>query len=398
MIIRKIEVENFRNIKSAELEFCEGVNVFYGNNAQGKTNLLEAISVCLGKGFRRSRTALLIPFDSDNGDSDSRPDTSLRLYYEMDSMPGKENVVHYKITNGRSHVEVNGMSLKSASDLYGDLKHVVFAPEHLVLVKGASELRRYYIDNIALMQNKAHKRILTDYTAAIKQLAALNNEIIASPDTVKNTRDMIGIWSDILIRQGINLTYGRVKYFEWLRKAAINLYEELTLGNERLGVIYKSNVFGEIEHTLPDFSDKNGLYKTYVEMLNKYQIYGKRHDFRVNVGAHRDDLAFTINGINARDFGSQGQVKSISLILKLAEAEIIRTRNRETPVILLDEVLGELDALRRDYVINRLGMAQVFITSCDYRDFVTDNTENLCVYNVKQGKFHSSGGGRFNLL
>ena len=396
MIIKRIEVENFRNIKSAELEFCKGVNVFYGDNAQGKTNMLEAISLCLGKGFRRARTALLIPFDCIDTDGGITENTSLKLYYETDAMPDKENMVHYKITNGRSHVEINGIGLKSASDLYGELKHVVFAPEHLVLVKGASELRRYYIDNIALMQNKAHKRALTDYTAAIKQLSALNNEIIASPDTVKNTRDMIGIWSDILIRQGINLTYGRLKYFEWLRKAAVTLYEELSLGGEQLGVIYKSNVFGDVEHQLPDFSDKNGLYKTYVEMLNKYQVYGKRTDFRVAVGAHRDDVAFTINGINAKDFGSQGQVKSISLILKLAEADIIRRHNRETPVMLLDEVLGELDAMRRDYVINRLGRAQVFITSCDYRDFET--AEDLSVYHVKNGKFHSPGRGRIGLL
>ena len=382
MIIRKIQVENFRNIKEAELEFCEGVNVFYGDNAQGKTNMLEAISVCLGKGFRRARTALLMPFAAEGAEQEN---TSLKLYYETDALPGKENIIHYKITSGKSHVEINGISLKSASELYGELKHVVFAPEHLILVKGASELRRYYVDNIALMQNKAHKRALKDYTDALKQLAALNNEIIASPDTVKNTRDMIGIWSDILIRQGINLTYGRLKYFDWLRKAAIGLYEELTLGGEKLGIIYRSNVFGDIEHQQPDFSDKNALYATYVEMLNKYQVYGKRTDFRVAVGAHRDDLAFTINGINAKDFGSQGQVKSISLILKLAEAEIIRKHNRENPVILLDEVLGELDAMRRDYVINRLGNAQVFITSCDYRDF--EAAEKLRVYNVKDGLF-----------
>ncbi|MCL2019347.1 MAG: DNA replication and repair protein RecF [Oscillospiraceae bacterium] len=394
MIIKGIKVENFRNIKQTELEFCEGTNIFYGNNAQGKTNMLEAISLCLGKGFRRTRTASFVPF---HDEGDIPEDTLLTLTFEADNAIGKDNIIHYRITNGRASIEMNGMSLKSAADLYGELRHVVFAPEHLMLVKGAAELRRYYIDNIALMQHKTHKRAVADYTAALKQLAALNNEIVMSPDTVKNTRDMIGIWSDILIRQGINLTYGRLKYFELLRSTAMKLYDELTVGREELGAMYRSNVFGDIEGSLPDFSDKDGLYRCYVEMLNKYQVYGQRAaEFRVRVGAHKDDIAFFINGANAKEFGSQGQIKSISLILKLAEAEIIRTHNRETPVILLDEVLGELDAKRRDYVINRLNRSQVFLTACDFGEF--DSSEATRAWLVKNGKFHPSGGGRFSLL
>jgi DNA replication and repair protein RecF len=393
MIVKGIRVDNFRNIKHAELEFCEGVNIFYGDNAQGKTNMLEALSVCLGKSFRRAKPGSMVPFEYEGADGE---DTRLTLYFETDSAPGKENVVNYKITGGKVSVDINGIALKHAADLYGELKHVVFAPEHLQLVKGAAELRRYYIDSIALMQHKAHKRAAADYIAAMKQLAALNNEIIASPDTIRNTRDMIGIWSDILIRQGINLTYGRLKYYELLRKAADTLYNELTLGKEKLGIIYRSNIFGDIDGELPDFSDKNELYRIYVEKLNKYQVYGQRSEFRVRVGAHRDDLMFAINGINAREYGSQGQVKSISLILKLAEAEIIRNHNMETPVVLLDEVLGELDGARRDYVINRLNNSQVFITSCDYRDF--EDSEDLRVWLVKDGEFYSPGGGRISLL
>ncbi|MCL1823423.1 MAG: DNA replication and repair protein RecF [Oscillospiraceae bacterium] len=396
MIVRKIKVENFRNIKHAELDFCEGVNVFCGDNAQGKTNMLEALSICLGRGFRRARTASLVPFP-ESDDEQTRPNTSLTLYYEADAFSGKQNTVHYKIVNGRSSVELNGIPLKAASDLYGELRYVIFAPEHLALVKGAAELRRYYIDNIAILQHKAHKRAAADYAAAVKQLAALNNEILASPDTVKNTSDMIGIWSDILIRQGINLTYGRLKYFDLLRKAAVDLYSELTRGNEELNIIYHSNVFGNVEGSLPDFTSKNELYGMYVEKLNKFQFYGQRSDFRIRVGAHKDDILFSINGINGREFGSQGQVKSIALIMKLAEAEIIRSHNRETPVILLDEVLGELDAMRRDYIVNRLGHSQVFITACDHRDFLGSSVD-MRVWEVKDGEFYTSGRERFGIL
>jgi DNA replication and repair protein RecF len=394
MIIRAIRVENFRNIKEAELEFCEGVNVFHGDNAQGKTNMLEAISLCLGKGFRRARTASYVPF---HAEGTSAPETNISLLFESDAAPGKDNVINYRISGGKVSLELNDMPYRTAADLYGELKHVIFAPEHLQLIKGAAELRRYYIDNIALMQNKAHKRAVADYTAALKQLAALNNEIVASPDTIRNTRDMIGIWSDILIRQGINLTYGRLKYFELLRSTAIKLYDELTVGREELAVTYRSNVFGDIQAELPDFNDKDGLYAGYVEMLNKHQTYGLRpSEFRVRVGAHKDDLLFFINDYNAREFGSQGQIKSISLILKLAEAEIIRIHNNETPVILLDEVLGELDARRRNYVVNKLGKSQVFLTTCDQGEY--ESTGDLRAWQVKRGEFHSSGGGRFSLL
>ncbi|MCL2077079.1 MAG: DNA replication and repair protein RecF [Oscillospiraceae bacterium] len=386
MIIKGIRAENFRNIKKAELEFRKGVNIFYGDNAQGKTNMLEALSVCLGKGFRRARPTAFAPFANNDGE------TSLTLFYEADAFPGKENTATYKIKDGRVSAEINNIPLKNAADLYGELKHVVFAPEHLALVKGAAELRRAFIDNTAIMQNRTHKRAVSDYALALKQLSALNNNNFASPYPRDSVRDMLGVWRDILIRQGINLTYGRLKYFGFLRETAKKLYSELTLGNEILDMVYKSNVFGEIEENLPDFSDKSGLYGIYADALNRVCInQGLRTpDSRIRAGAHRDDIIFTINNINAREFGSQGQVKSIALIMKLAEAEIIRNHNNETPVILLDEVLGELDGNRRDFIINRLENSQVFITSCDYKDF--EDREDLRVWFVKDGEFHTSGG------
>ena len=389
-MLKRLRVENFRNIKHAELEFCAGVNVFYGDNAQGKTNMLEALSVCLGRGFRRARPATLTPF----GSSDA--ETTLELVYEPDAFPGKENVVVYKLSGGNATVSINGIPLKNASDLYGELKHVVFAPEHLTLIKGSPELRRFYIDNIAVLQNKTHKRAAADYVSAMKQLAALNFDLAGNPEDF-STRDMMGIWNDILIRQGINLTYGRLKYFQPLRDCAMRIYNELTDGREELNMLYKSDIYGSIDEELPDFGENglNELYLAYSKRLKAAES-DPAPDHRIKVGVHKDDIVFNINGVNAREFGSQGQIKSLSLIMKLSEAEIIRSYNHEVPVMLLDEVLGELDMGRRDFIINRLGGAQVFITSCDYHDF--ENARDLRVWEVKNGEFHSPGGERFGLL
>ena len=384
MILKRIAAENFRNIKKAELEFCPGLNIFYGDNAQGKTNMLEALSVCLGRSFRRARPQSFKPFgEAASVDASGGSGTRLTLSYEPDALPGRENTVCYRLSGIKADADINGVPLKSAADLYGELKHVVFVPEHLSLVKGAPELRRFYIDNIAVMQSRAHKRAAADYSAALKQLNALNGELM-SGRACYSSHDTAGVWNDILIRQGINLTYGRLKYFEMLREHAIRLYDELTIGKEALDIIYRSDVFGDISGASPDFSDKDGLYQMYADKLRAQEY--SRHDFRIKAGAHRDDIIFTINGVNAREFGSQGQVKSLSLILKLAEAEIIRSYNNENPVILLDEVLGELDGTRRDFITNRLGKAQVFITSCDYRDF--ENTGDLRVWSVKDGGFY----------
>ncbi|MDR0197828.1 MAG: AAA family ATPase, partial [Oscillospiraceae bacterium] len=201
MIIKKIYVRNFRNIREADLEFSPNANIFLGDNAQGKTNLIEAVSLALGKSFRNTKIAPFIPFEADG----RKESTLIKLSYELETFPGRTNEVVFEADGERSEVKINSVLLRKATDLYGEFKYVVFTPDHLNLIKGYPDTRRYYLDNIAVMQNKSHKKIQYEYREALKQRCAAYASGSYPPDA-------LGVWDDILIKQGINLTYGRLKY------------------------------------------------------------------------------------------------------------------------------------------------------------------------------------------
>ncbi|MCL1831567.1 MAG: DNA replication and repair protein RecF [Oscillospiraceae bacterium] len=364
MILKNIEVENFRNIERAELTFASGVNVFYGDNAQGKTNLLEAVALCLGKSFRNIRRGEILPLNT------TARKVKIRLCYESEKIVGKINMITYECDYDRVLVKINDIPLKKASDLYGEFKYVIFIPDNLNLIKGYPDNRRQYLDNIAIMQNKSHRKFLSEYNAALRHRCATHfNEC--------SDRELIAVWDDILIKQGINLTYGRYKYLELIRQYACKIYNELS-GGEILEATYNSNVFGEVV----DFTETNILYDKYKQKLHSVNSEGQSSK---TPGAHLDDVIFTIDGNSARKYASQGQLRSIAISLKLAEAQIIRDFNRENSVVLLDEVLGELDEKRRHYVIQHFVDSQVFITSCNCNDF--GNMENIRLWSVENGVF-----------
>ena len=376
MVLKKIKLENFRNIKNAELEFNSQVNILYGDNAQGKTNLLEAIAIVLGKSFRNIRKTDILPFNSDGVKA------KINLFYENETMPGKINEISFESDGNHSFVKINSNPLKKAIDLYGEFKYVVFIPDNLNLIKGYPDTRRLYLDNIAIMQNKAHRKFLSEYKEALKQRCA------AYYNKQHYDAQMMNVWDDILTKQGINLTYGRLKFFNLIRESATKIYKELS-GNENLDMLYQSDVFGDIIQL--DGNQKEKLYSLYMDCLVKSVCDGQPGK---TAGAHRDDILFTINGNNARNYASQGQLRSIAISLKLAEAEIIRGFNRENPVILLDEVLGELDEKRRGYIISRFVDSQVFITTCNKNDllekdrFLTEsNAVNIKMWDVNNGLF-----------
>ncbi|MCL1902996.1 MAG: DNA replication and repair protein RecF [Oscillospiraceae bacterium] len=374
MILKKIRVKNFRNIKAAELEFGSGVNVFYGDNAQGKTNLLEAAAIVLGKNFRNIRKNDIIPFDND------KALTEIDLFYENESVSSKLNQISYRADSEKSSLEINSIPIEKAKRLYGKYKYVTFIPDELEIIKGYPALRRTYLDNIAIMQNAVHRNFLSEYKYALKQRCAAYFE--RNPVMDK----MLDIWDDILIKQGINLTYGRLKYLCLIEKYTPKIYRELSDGEE-LGICYFSDIYGEISSV--DSNNKEKLYNMYKEKLRASALVGQSAQMP---GAHRDDILFTINGNSARNYGSQGQLRSIAVSLKLAEAEIIREFNKENPVVLLDEVLSELDEKRRRFIIKHFVNSQVFITSCNVNDLIND-IENIRIWSVNEGDFSLSSFG-----
>lgn len=357
MVITKLYIRNFRNIREAELDFDSSLNIFVGKNAQGKTNLMEAVSVCLGGSFRHVRYTQYVPVN------DPGAEVFIRLCFRNDENTGRENIVEYTISNGKPVITYNGLSVSDASKLFGVLKYVVFVPEHLNLIKGAPELRRAYLDDVAVMQTQTHLKKLSNYNRGLKQ----RNNILAFarkdiPEAELSAQ--LAPWNQVLAGEGINVTYGRLRYFSFLQQHAAEVYSRLTEGSEKLEMEYYSSIF---KTTCIDFSDINGLFNNYIAELDNNLQSEMRLRYTL-AGVHRDDVNFYINGMTARDFASQGQTRSAALALKLSEAEIIRRKNKTCPVVILDDILSELDGIRRNFVINNIDKSQVFITCCNIDD------------------------------
>lgn len=356
MYITKIALQNFRNIKSAELSFDKELNVLVGRNAQGKTNLCEAISVCLGHSFRRTRFNQYIPAD------DANAEVCIKLFFK-DNITERENIIDYTIRKNVLSVTYNGIKMKDAAELYGVLKYVVFIPEHLSLIKGTPDIRRDYLDDVAMMQTQTHLKKLSRYNKGLKQ----RNNILQSVTTnsnLENIRAMLMPWNEILAAEGINVTFGRMKYFNFLKKCAGNIYSELSDGAENLDMKYQSSIF---KTESINFDDINLLYNKYIESMERHLEAEMRLHYTL-AGVHRDDVSFYINNLPAKDYASQGQLRSAALALKLSEAEIIRQKNKTAPVVILDDILSELDSFRRSFVLQHIENSQVFITCCNMDD------------------------------
>lgn len=371
MYITSVYLKNFRNIKESEIDFDKNLNIFVGKNAQGKTNLCEAISVCLGGSFRRVRFSQYIPADNPEAE------VLIRLKFR-DDITERDNIINYTICKNNFEITYNNIKMKDAAELYGVLKYVVFIPEHLSLIKGAPELRRNYLDEVALMQTKTHLKKLSRYNKALKQR---NNILSGYNGSLKELSANVAAWNEILAAEGINVTYGRLKYFNFLKKCAGEVYSELTNGTESLDMEYQSSIF---KTESINFDEKDKLYNIYISELEKNLETEMKLRYTL-AGIHRDDVNFFVNGLAARDFASQGQLRSAALALKLSEAEIIRRKNKTNPVIILDDILSELDFIRRDYIIHHIEKSQVFITCCNINDLSSMSGGKS--WNVENGSF-----------
>lgn len=373
MYITRIALQNFRNIKYAELDFDRELNVLVGSNGQGKTNLCEAISVCLGHSFRKAKFNQYIPADN------PKAEVCVKLWFR-DDITERENLIEYTIRKNILSVTYNGIKMKDAAELYGVLKYVVFIPEHLSLIKGAPDIRRDYLDDVALMQTQTHLKKLSRYNKGLKQ----RNNILANSFNYgdqSQLRALIEPWNDVLAQEGVNVTYGRLKYFHFLKKCAADIYKELSNGAETLDMQYQSSVF---KTESIDFSDVNKLYNEYINSLERHFDAELKMHYTLT-GVHRDDIAFFINNLPAKDYASQGQTRSAALALKLSEAEIIRRKNKTSPVVILDDILSELDADRRNFVLQHIGNSQVFITCCNMDDLSALNRGKA--WRAEKGEF-----------
>lgn len=360
MKINSINIENFRNISDLNLEF-DDVNIIYGENAQGKTNLIEAIYLFTGsKSFRGVRDKELIKFDSEFS----------RLEIDFENKNRRQNAK--LLIKGRRAAELNGVKKKSPAMLGDELKAVIFSPVHLSMVKDGPSERRKFVDSALCQIKSNYRNVLKEYNRCLAQRNMLLKDIGNNP----SLRDMIYIWDKNLAASGAKIILQRQKYIEALLPHAKEIFKGLSKGREDIDLIlkgefdYKDLTLAEIEKQLIFALSRNQG----IDIINKI----------TSVGPHRDDIEILINSKSARIYGSQGQQRSCVLALKLAEASLLRDMTQDEPLALLDDVMSELDESRQDYILNHIKNWQVFITCCDA------NT----VLRLKEGKtFHFKNGG-----
>ncbi len=381
-VCNSIQIENFRNIASASVTFSEGVNLLHGDNAQGKTNLLEAVYfTALGKSFRPAKEAELIRFGEESAFVKNEFRDSIR-----------KQTLSVKLFAGRARrvVEQNGMKVDKMSDMVGAFRVVLFCPEHLSLIQGGPELRRNYL-NVALSQLRPlYLQALQRYNRILKERNAL---LKRAPEDMATFRATEPMWSAQLAREAATVTVHRARYVEQInthvRECFADMMKKYEGGCELPELTYLptlgSDWLAEQEKDPTLFLDAKRLEDRYMELLTT------RHDREIGAGAtlwgiHKDDIRITLNGRPARLYASQGQQRSLALAMKLAEGWVSALESGgDMPVFLFDDVLSELDAHRRNYLVQEMQGRQVIMTACD--PAAADFGDQINLICVKDGAY-----------
>ena len=338
MRISRLTADGFRNLSALVLEPADGVNVLWGDNAQGKTNLLEALWLFTGsRSFRGSKESECVAF--------GRADARLTLGF---SAQGREQEAAVTLGEHKSYA-LNGVEKPTLSGLGEGFKAVVFHPAHLRLVKDGPAERRRFLDAALCQLRPGYRNLLQQYQRAMQQRnVMLRDTAFGLPG------ELLDVWEDAMARAGSEIVRQRCRYVETLTPFAVEVYDGLSSGRERLSLQYEGTAFRR---------DKGGE-----EALRQALYAARAEDLRsgaATVGPHRDELTILIDRQPARAFGSQGQQRSAALALKLGEAHVLRDFAEERPVALLDDVMSELDPGRQAYILDRIKGWQVFITCCD---------------------------------
>lgn len=346
MKVTKLAINNFRNIEHMELEPSDGINVIFGENAQGKTNLIESIWLFSGfRSFRGSKDNDLIRF----GEEFLR--TEMNFFGN-----GREQNAKLVISAQQKKIILNSVPVTASSRLIGNFNCVVFAPSYLSLVKGNPSERRKFIDAALCQFRPYYAKLLTDYNKILIQRNSLLKELKYN----NKNYQFLEIWNENLAQKAVLIINERIKYLKMLSETASGIYAGLSGEKEQLSLEYMVKVSANRFERLSDDISVERMREIIKSCENSDLLYGT-----TNAGSHRDEINIKIDSISAKNFGSQGQQRSCALALKLGEAEILKEITGERPVALLDDVMSELDVNRQDYILNHIRDWQVFITCCE---------------------------------
>lgn len=356
MIIKSIELSNFRNYESLNIQFDSGTNILYGDNAQGKTNILEAAYLSgTTKSHKSSKDKEMIRFNCE--------EAHIRTVVEKND---KEYQIDMHLrSRGSKGVAVNKIPIKKASELFGILNIVFFSPEDLNIIKEGPAERRRFLDSELCQLDKLYLSDLTKYNKILNQRNKLLKDIYYRPDLVET----LPVWDTQLVETGRRIIERRKIFIEELNEIIGQIHSNISGGKEHLILKYEPNI--------DDIFFEDELLKAKQKDLKLCQT---------TVGPHRDDMLFSVNDIDIRKFGSQGQQRTSALSLKLSEIEIVKKSIHNTPVLLLDDVLSELDNNRQNYLLNSISDIQTIITCTGLEEFVKNRFQINKVFRVVNGK------------
>src|SRR6056297_2196160 len=370
MYINKILLKNYRNIEKTYLNLNPNLNIFIGNNGQGKTNLLESVYlIATTESHRTNRDSELINWDKDKALIQLK---ILKKDYDL--------TISYEIEGRNKSIKINNNPLEKISDLVGNLNVILFSPEDLKIIKGGPSNRRKFLDLEISQVNPYYYHLLKEYNHIIRQ----RNNLLKKMYHQKNKDiNLLEVWDEKLAEKGSKILLKRLKVLKKLKILARLSQRKLTNGNENLSINYDCTLNINNDYSLEDIKNV---------FLNKLKD-DRNDEFERGYtlsGPHRDDSIFKINKVNVRKYGSQGQQRTVALGLKLAELEFMKSESGEYPVLLLDDVFSELDKTRKNTLLSIINdKIQTLITTTDSEDITKllkkKNSSNSCLFKVKDG-------------
>ncbi len=356
MIIKSLELADFRNYNSLHIDFSKGTNILYGDNAQGKTNILEAIYLsATTKSHKGSKDKDIVNF--------KKEESHIRTYLEKDGIDVRVDMHLRK--NKTKGIAIDGQKIKKAAELLGLLNVVFFSPEDLSIIKNGPAERRRFVDMELCQLDQFYLYNLNHYNKIVNQRNKLLKDMYFNP----SLRETLNIWDSQLVSFGSKIIERRQLFIEQLNDIIYDIHRKLSGDREELKVTYEPDVLIEdYEKSLAMCQDKDVKLK------------------QTTVGPHRDDFCFMIKDVDIRKFGSQGQQRTAALSLKLSEIELVKKIANENPVLLLDDVLSELDSHRQNYLLSTIGEIQTIITCTGLDEFVNNRFEIDKVFQIENGK------------
>ena len=355
MLITNLKIKNFRNYNEINLDFNNNINIFYGNNAQGKTNIIESIFLCaIGKSFRTNKDKELIQFEKDF--------FNVEIEYKKSDRDGKIKIE----VSDKKNIYINGVKTKKLSELVGKINVVLFTPDDINILKDGPKMRRRFLDIMISQLRPNYIYCLNMYMKNLEERNAYLKQIKIE----HKSPELLDLWDEKLAEYGEKIFNYRKEFIEKIKEKINIIHKKITNDNEKIEIEYIS-----------DLEKKENFYSSLKENQKIDIIRGV-----TTKGIHKDDFIVYLNGNNVNVYGSQGQNRTAVLSLKMSELQVIKDEIGENPILLLDDFMSELDEQRRNNFLNNIGDTQVFVTCTDK---LLLNNENNNLFYVKNGTINN---------